>query len=124
MKAFSSIKNGIFFFLTVLLFVGCTNQDNEKKETETVEQENYVPQLHIVEIKDMQFVPADVQVHIGDTVMWINKDIVAHDVTEDGQDWASPALTNEASWKKVITESESYYCSIHVIMKGKVTVEE
>ena len=124
MKAFSPIKNGLFFFLSVLLFVGCSSQDTAKAKTDTVEQDNYVPQTHIVEIKDMLFQPADVLVHIGDTVMWINKDIVAHDVTEDGQDWASPALANGASWKKVITENESYYCSIHVVMKGKVTVQE
>lgn len=72
----------------------------------------------------MKFVPADLNVHKGDTVLWINKDIVAHDVTETNKAWASPTLPNDASFKKVITTNETYYCSIHLIMTGKVLVEE
>lgn len=112
MKAFNSIKYIAFFFISLLLVVGCNNQDS------------YKPQTHVVEILDMKFQPENLQVHKGDTVIWINKDIVAHDVTEDNKAWASPTLPNESSWKKVVTESASYYCSIHVIMKGKLTVEE
>lgn len=111
MKALIFIKGGIFFFLPILLFIACNNQDK------------YKPQTHIVEIKDMKFQPADLTVHSGDTVIWVNKDIVAHDVTEDNKTWASPTLVSESSWKKAITNSDSYYCSIHVVMKGKLTVE-
>ena len=112
MKAFNSIKGVIYLFLSALLFVGCTNKNS------------YIPQTHVVEIKDMLFEPADLIVHKGDTVIWINRDIVPHDVTEENKDWASPALVSDASFKKVITQSDSYYCSIHLVMKGKLTVEE
>ena len=27
------------------------------------------------------------------------------------------------SWSMVVTEGADYYCSIHVVMKGKLTVE-
>ena len=120
MKAFNSLESGIFLFLSVLLFVGCNNNSN----TKAITKDSYIPQTHIVEIKDMQFQPADLTVHKGDTVVWINKDIVAHDVTEKNKTWASPPLLNEASFKKAITESDSYFCSIHVVMLGKLTVEE
>lgn len=112
MNTFNSTKSGIFFLLNVFIFVGCNNLDS------------YQPQTHAVEIKDMKFQPAALTVHKGDTVIWINKDMVAHDVTEENKAWASPALASDASWKKAITTSESYYCSIHVVMKGKLTVEE
>ncbi|MFA5297301.1 MAG: plastocyanin/azurin family copper-binding protein [Lutibacter sp.] len=113
MKAFNFIKNGIFFLLPILLLVySCDSKPS------------YIPQAHVVEIKDMKFQPAELNVHKGDTVIWINKDIVAHDVTEDNKAWASPPLTTDAIWKNVITKSDSYYCSIHVVMKGKLTVEE
>ena len=85
---------------------------------------SYKPQSHVVEIKDMKFQPAELTVHKGDTVIWINKDIVIHDVTEENKAWASPPLITDATWKKVITKNESYFCSIHVIMKGVVKVEE
>lgn len=112
MKAFNSIKGSIFFFLSCMLFVGCTNQ------------ESYQPQTHIVEIIGMKFTPTDLKVHKGDTVVWVNKDLVVHDVTEDNKAWASPPLASESSWKKAITKSDTYYCSVHVIMKGKLTVVE
>ncbi len=82
------------------------------------------PQTHVIEIKDMKFQPAELKIHQGDTVIWINKDIVAHDVTEENKAWASPPLNADATWKKAITKSESYYCSIHVVMKGILIVEE
>lgn len=112
MKTSNFIISSILLLFSVMLIVGCNNKDS------------YIPQTHIVEIKDMVFQPAELKVHKGDTVMWINKDIVAHDVTEKDKAWASPPLLNENSWKKVITKSDSYYCSIHVVMLGKLTVEE
>ena len=115
MKVLNSIKSSIFFFLSFMLFVGCTNQDSYSA---------YKPQTHIVEITGMKFVPAELEVHKGDTVVWINKDLVVHDVTEDNKAWASPPLASESSWKKAITQSDTYYCSVHVIMKGKLTVVE
>lgn len=113
MKALNFIKNGIFLLLPLLLLLyGCNSLVG------------YTPKTHVVEIKDMKFQPAELRVHQGDTVVWINKDIVAHDVTEDNKAWASPALKTDATWKKKITKSDSYYCSIHIVMKGRLIVEE
>ena len=123
MKPFNFIKGCLYFFLYILIFVGCNNSDNNKTQSNVVEQDNYKPQTHTIEIKDMKFQPENLTVHNGDTVVWINKDIVAHDVTEENKAWTSSPLANEASFKKAITESVSYYCSIHVVMKGKLTVE-
>lgn len=113
MKAFNAIKFGVFLFLSGLLFMyGCAKE------------KSYTPQLYTVEIKDMKFQPEEITVHKGDTIIWLNEDIVAHDVTEENKAWASPALASGTSWEKVIDKSESYYCSIHLVMKGKIIVEE
>lgn len=124
MKTITFIKIGLFYFLFLLIFVGCNNHNSEETQTIISTESDYQPQTHVVEIKDMQFQPADLQVNIGDTVTWINKDMVAHDVTEEQKAWASPPIPSDSSWKKVITNNESYYCSIHVIMKGKLTIAE
>lgn len=100
------------YLLPFLFLFGCKNQ------------KVYEPQTHVVEIIEMKFQPEELEVHRGDTVVWINKDIVAHDVTEVDKAWASPALANGSSWKKEITKNESYYCSIHLIMKGELLVVE
>lgn len=124
MKTVSILKRGSFLLVVFVLLMSCKKQESNTAEPEIVAQETNKPQTtHTVEIKDMMFQPAELHVHAGDTVVWINKDIVAHDVTQDDEVWASPPLAGEASWKKIITTSDSYYCSIHVVMKGKVIVD-
>lgn len=81
------------------------------------------PKTYTVEIKDMKFVPENITVNKGDTIIWINKDIVPHDVTEEkSKAWTSSIIPADGSWKMVATEAADYYCSIHVVMKGKIAV--
>ncbi len=78
---------------------------------------------HTIEIKNMKFVPSELTVHKGDTVIWINRDIFWHDVTEfKNKTWSSSTLLQGESWYKVITKNEDYYCSLHVVMKGLIIV--
>jgi plastocyanin len=102
-----------YLFSFVLLFLSCSPV-REKTE----------PKVHTIEIKQMKFQPSELTVQKGDTVIWINQDIVAHDVTEaSAKAWTSSVLTTGQSWKMVAVQSVNYYCSIHVIMKGKFIVE-
>lgn len=56
--------------------------------------------------------------------MWINDDLVEHDVTEQTlMSWTSSRLSSGSTWKMVATNSEAYYCSLHVIMKGQIVVD-
>ena len=80
--------------------------------------------FHTVEIKQMRFEPAELTLHKGDTVLWINKDITDHDVTEETKKaWTSSKLTMGKSWNMVVKESANYFCSIHLVMKGRLDVE-
>ena len=80
--------------------------------------------LHFVEIKDMKFQPESLSVKKGDTVMWTNHDIVTHDITEEkSKAWTSGPLAPGQSWSLAVTKSADYYCSIHLVMKGKLTVQ-
>jgi hypothetical protein len=38
---------------------------------------------HIVFIKDFEFIPGDIEINVGDTVFWINKDQVRHVIKAD-----------------------------------------
>lgn len=81
-------------------------------------------EVHIIEIKQMKFQPAEILVKKGDSVRWINKDITNHDVTEQSsQAWASSPLATGESWSMVATETVDYYCNLHQVMKGKIIVE-
>ncbi len=112
MKTFISLRNGIFLLVSLVLLTGVFAC-----------QSNHPPKKYIVEIKDMKFQPAKLIVQKGDTVIWINKDIVAHNVTEKNKTWASPLLLPESTWEKVIEKSDSYYCSIHINMVGELIVK-
>ena len=75
-----------------------------------------------VAIDKLVFSPAEIKAKIGDTIAWINKDIVAHTATVRGvfdamilaNGWASLVLT-----KARIVE---YYCRFHPNMKGRITI--
>lgn len=102
---------GVIISLVIALSYGCSPAPQK-------------PKVVTVEIKDMKFVPDTVTVNKGDTIMWINKDMVAHDVTEESLGaWRSGKLKSGASWKLVVPGEASYFCSIHAVMKGKIELE-
>ena len=42
---------------------------------------------HVFEIVKFKFVPAQLQVAAGDTIVWVNKDIVPHTITSTDKSW-------------------------------------
>ncbi|RXJ49964.1 plastocyanin/azurin family copper-binding protein [Gelidibacter gilvus] len=75
-------------------------------------------------IKNMVFTPSELHVRKGETVLWINNDIVAHNVTDFPEDkWTSGTLARHGAWEMKIDETFDYYCSIHPTMKGKIIVD-
>lgn len=82
-----------------------------------------------VTLQQMQFTPVEIDVHAGDTVVFINKGIVVQDVTEEagkagkaGKAWSSGPILVGKSFELVIEKDLRYYCSLHPIMKGKITI--
>lgn len=83
------------------------------------------PQKDTVIIKQMKFDPAEITIHKGDTIVFINEDLVTHDVTDQtNKDWSSGPMKTGDSWETVPTKNIDYYCSIHVVMKGKIVTKE
>lgn len=111
--------------LFVMFFLVSSCSHGEKHTPNPYEQDiPSEPKVHTVEIKQMKFDPAEIKVRRGDKVVWINHDILVHDITEEtSKAWTSSALPVGASWSMTVTKSSAYYCSIHVVMKGKVIVE-
>ena len=77
----------------------------------------------IVTIENMKFNPATITLKKGEKVTFINKDIVAHNATETKNSWASPMLANGQSWTFAPKKTSNYYCTVHVVMKGKIIVK-
>lgn len=115
--------NSVIIFCTLFLLNGCSspNTDNNKNQS-AKEVTSQAPDT--VVIQQMQFVPEKLDVKVGDTVVWINKDLVDHDVTADNNNaFYSDTLKVGKEWKMVIKDSGSYHCSIHPSMKGSLLIK-
>ena len=84
------------------------------------------PHLHVVEIQAFQFHPQRIVIAPGDTIVWVNRDIVPHTVTANGGTWESQTLEEGQSWQVVVeaTGVYSYFCKFHPHMTGVLATRE
>src|SRR5690606_764818 len=103
---------------------GCTSPSTDSLQEDSNLINEQIPAIHKVEMKQMKFIPAMLTVNKGDTIIFVNHDMLTHDVTEEASKaWSSSPLKVNEAWKLTATESVNYFCSIHPVMKGKIVVE-
>ena len=80
---------------------------------------------HVVEIKDFEFVPRVLHVRVGDTVRWVNRDIVPHTATAKNKSWDTKNLARGEVKTIVVTHdmARDYYCRFHPMMLGRLVIE-
>jgi plastocyanin len=80
---------------------------------------------HVVQITGFAFVPARVTVAVGDTITWVNQDIVPHTATAARGAWDSGMIAAKGRGTAVIRAGGhvDYQCTLHPSMKGTVVVE-
>lgn len=80
---------------------------------------------HTVIIDGMQFSPQTLEVNVGDTVIWKNKDPFPHTATSDGNGFDSGNIGADRSWKYVAKTRGTYpyVCSLHSNMRGVLVVK-
>lgn len=83
------------------------------------------PVVHTVVIDGMSFVPAELTVNAGDTVVWKNKDPFPHTATSSEKGFDSKDIAPMRSWKFVASRRGAfpYLCTFHRTMKGTLTVK-
>ena len=101
----------------------CSSPDEKKPSEQVTAPAPPAHKIYTVEIRQMKFEPEVITVKKGDKIVFVNHDLVNHDVTEEGKTWSSSTLEPEKYWSLTATESQNYYCSLHVVMKGKIIVE-
>jgi plastocyanin len=77
-----------------------------------------------VAMRDVAFAPAQVTVHVGDTVVWDNADIVAHTATSNEGGFDVSVLP-EGKASAVMTQpgTFNYICRYHPNIKGQIGVK-
>ena len=84
-----------------------------------------VPRRHVVEIRGMAFRPEVLEVRRGDTVVWINRDIVPHTATSSRPSgWNTGPMQQGDSGRFVPRRrgEQRYFCQLHPVMLGKLIV--
>lgn len=102
---------------TCLLISSCGSNSSDMTSSEPMNKKDTVL------IQNMKFVPENITIKKGDTLVFINKDLVKHDVTQKDKTWQSEVLGMNDSYTIVPEHSDEYYCSLHVVMTGQYTVE-
>jgi plastocyanin len=81
-------------------------------------------QSHNVRIKAFAYLPESLSVSRGDTIIFLNEDIVAHTITADTAKWDSGDLRPRQSFRLVTPARGriSFHCELHPAMRGQVVV--
>jgi len=82
------------------------------------------PKPVIVDVKSLRFARGSIEVEVGTTVEWRNRDPLAHTVTADSGAFDSGEISPEARWSYTFTTpgTFSYHCTPHPHMKATVVV--
>jgi plastocyanin len=82
------------------------------------------PKRHVVEIRGFEYNPAVVHVMTGDTVVWLNHDVVPHTATAHDSAWDTGNIGARVSASLVASAKgdQPYFCIYHPSMKGKLVV--
>ena len=83
------------------------------------------PKTHTVVMEAMVFRPAVLTVSSGDTIVWVNKDIVEHTATSAAAGFDSKMIRPGQSWKHTIRSKGNFavLCSYHPAMTGTLQVK-
>ena len=76
-----------------------------------------------VNIQGFKFIPADLVIAAGTTVIWTNNDSVPHDIQIGN--FTSPIFTKGETFQFKFDNPGifDYICGLHPAMKGKITVQ-
>lgn len=80
---------------------------------------------HTVRMEGMVFVPESLAVTAGDTIVWINRDLVQHTATSTTPGFDSKIVDVRKSWRYTADRKGvfDYVCSLHPQMVAKLHVQ-
>jgi plastocyanin len=109
----SKTERRLYSLVILALLTACAN----------VEQKAISVSHHQITISGFEFVPAEIEVRVGDTITWINKDVVPHNVIDISNKKAvTPDLMQGEKFSYVVSHAMFYKCGFHPSMKGGVVI--
>jgi len=80
---------------------------------------------HVVEMRGLEFLPASLDVAVGDTITWINMDVMPHTATAGDGSWDSGLMEEGDEYSLEIEDGTStggYVCNYHPTMMGDLNM--
>lgn len=83
------------------------------------------PRTHTVTMENMRFQPRTFTVTRGDTVVWVNKDLVPHTATSEAGGFDSQLVAADKSWRFTVQKKGdfAYVCTFHPTMTAMLRVK-
>ncbi len=80
--------------------------------------------VHVAQMRQLAFTPAEITIRLGESVEWVNSDPVAHTVTATDRSWDSGIVAAGGRYRRAFTEVGrfTYFCIPHPDMRGTVMV--
>jgi plastocyanin len=78
----------------------------------------------VIEMSTAGFHPQELEVAVGDTVVWVNHDLVPHTSTAADSSWDTGAVNPDQEGRFVPKHPGTfvYSCTFHPVMRGKLIV--
>ena len=109
---------------TALLAAGCGSDDEPASDAD----EGEAVSGQQVEMKDIAYQPETIRVRTGETITWVNRDPVQHDVVNvtEGEEPKSELFNEGQTYEWTPTEAGTveYLCTVHPNMRGTVEVTD
>lgn len=77
--------------------------------------------IHVT-IEGLTFMPQEIEVRVGETIEWINKDRIPHTATVKGGWEVMVPVGAKATRVVEAGDNVEYYCRFHPNMKGRIVV--
>ncbi len=111
--------------LSSMMILGCTTAPptTTTDAPATDSTPTVIAEVFPVTVEGFQFQPTDLEITVGNTAEWINKDGVSHTITFD-EGVVDENLPAGGMVQYTFTEpgEYSYFCQFHPEMRGKVIV--
>lgn len=121
-------KELIFIFLSILFILSFIYLTFFQTGKIIEENKNYIEKskIHEIKIEKFEYSPKELEINLGDIVIWTNLDDVQHTITsEDKKELASNLFGKNKQYShKFNNQGEfNYYCIPHPSMRGKIIVQ-
>ena len=79
---------------------------------------------HVVDVQNFTYSPAQTELDVGDTILFVNHDVVPHTATARDSSWDTGEIAAGDTARVAVPAAAEYFCVFHPNMTARVSMEE